>query len=78
MREGRASLITDVNGGSGSGRQLAMTGDEVGVEMSLENVTNLNLVRLGGLEVNIDVPLWIDDHRLALRGQQVRGMRQTT
>jgi hypothetical protein len=55
-----------------------MTANEVSMEVSLENVPDGNPIRLGSLQINLYITLRIDDNGLAIRRQQVRGVRQTT
>jgi hypothetical protein len=40
-------------------------------------MANLQLMLAGSLEVDFDVPLWIHHHRLTVRSDQVRRVRQT-
>ena len=77
VREGRLGLRSDVDAGAGSCRQLSVSGDEVGMQVSFEDVANGNTIRLRGLQVNLHVTLRIDHNRFALGGQHVGGMRQT-
>ena len=55
-----------------------MAGDEIRVQVGLEDVTDADAVLLRRLQVNLDITLRIDDHRLAFRGQQVGGVGQTS
>jgi hypothetical protein len=73
-----ASVRPDVDGGSGTLGQFAVTGNEIGMQVSFENVTDANTLFIGSFEVNIDIPLGIDHNGLSLRGQHVRRMRQAT
>src|SRR6516162_2870553 len=63
--------------GSRAPGQLAMSGDEVGMQMGLEDVADLQSMLLRSVEVDLHVTLRVDDDSLAFRRQQVRGMCQT-
>jgi hypothetical protein len=51
-------------------------GNEIRVQMSLENVPNFEPVLLGCFDVLIDIALRIDDRRLSFRPNHVRPVRQ--
>ena len=61
---------------AGALRQLAMPADEVGVQVRLDDVADAQAALVGRVDVLLDVALRIDDRRLAVRTDQVRGMRQ--
>src|SRR5258706_11611448 len=77
VRKSSSCLRSDVNEGAGSRGQLLMPGNEVGVKVSLEDMANGNMIRLGSLKINFDVTLRIDDHSLTLGRHHVGRMRQT-
>ena len=52
-------------GRAGQGRELAAAGDVVVVEVRLDHADDPQIVRPGGLEVDVDVPTWIDHRRHA-------------
>src|SRR5215469_8945779 len=54
-----------------------MSRHEVGVQVRLKNVADLQAVFPGCFEINFHIALWIDYNSLPLRPQQVRRMRQT-
>ena len=58
-----APPVADV--GTGGGRQLEMAGHEVGVQMRLDHVPDLQPVCLGVLQVLAHVPLRVDDNGVA-------------
>ena len=53
-----------------------MTGDEVGVQVRFDDVLDLQPLLLGGVEVDIDVALRINDRRDAFRTDQIGSVRQ--
>ena len=61
-----------------AGGQLFVAGDEIGVQVGLEDVADADAVLLGRLQVNLDITLRIDDDGLAFRCQQVGGVGQTS
>src|SRR6266481_3371219 len=77
MRERRTRLCSDVDARAGSRGQLLVAGNEVGMEVSLKDVANGNVIRFRSLQINLDVPLRIDHHGLAVGSQHVGRMRQT-
>jgi hypothetical protein len=48
-----------------------MPGDKIGMQVSLENMADLDTIFLGCLEVEIHVPLGIDYDSFSTGGQQV-------
>jgi hypothetical protein len=54
-----------------------MSGNKIRVQMSFENVANLDALSVRGLEVKINVPLRIDHYRLAPGRQQIGSVRET-
>src|SRR5208337_5607990 len=57
--------------------QLAVSGNEVRVQMGLEDVANRQPLFLRCFKIDFHVALRIDNDALTLRSQQIRGMRQT-
>ena len=55
-----------------------MSGNEIGVQVSLEDVANRDLILLRSLQIDLHIALRVDHNRLALRRQHVRCVRQTT
>ncbi len=78
MRKSRLSGFADIDGCAGAGGQFLMAGNEVGVQMSFEDVANLQILFLRGFEIDLNIALRIDDDRFALGPEQVRGMGQTS
>src|SRR6516225_6529411 len=54
-----------------------MSRHEVGVQVRLKNVADLQTVFLCCFKINLHIALWIDYDALALRSEQVRCMCQT-
>jgi len=48
-----------------------VSGDKVGVKVSLEDVPNLQAVLGRGFKIDFDIALRIDDHCLAFRSKEV-------
>ena len=67
---------SEMDGRAGSLRELEVTRNEVGVEVGQEDVTYLERLALGVLEILVDVALWIHDAGDAGRlvRDQIRGM----
>ena len=67
---------SEVDRGAGAVAELEMAGHEVGVEVREEHMADPAAEPLGVLEVLLDVPLRVDDGRLAtlLIGDQIRGV----
>jgi hypothetical protein len=61
-----SSLRSDVDLGSSPGSEFLMSRDEIGVEVSLENIADRALMFGGCLQIQIDVSLRIDHDRFAL------------
>jgi len=55
-----------------------VAGDEVGVQVSFKNVANAEILIGGGLQVEINVALGINDHGFAFGAEQVRSVRETS
>jgi hypothetical protein len=67
-----------VDGGTRTIAQLEMAGQEIGVEVSQEDVTDLAARLLRHLQITPDIPLWIDDRSdtAAVVGHEVRRVRE--
>ena len=72
MREGGARAVAEINARSGALRELMVAGDEVGVQVRLDDVLDLQTLLLGGFNVDVDVALRIDDRRDSFRTDQSR------
>ncbi len=77
MRELGLGLRSDINFRASARRQFFVSGNKVGVQMGFEYVADLEILLLGGLQINFHVALRIDDRRFALRSDHVRSMGQT-
>jgi hypothetical protein len=71
-------LRAHVDGCTRADGQLFMAGDEVGVQMSLEDVADGEALVRSGLQIQLDIALGIDHYGFAFRSQQVGSVRQTT
>src|ERR1043166_158827 len=78
VRERRICLSAKNNRRSCSRGKYLMTADEVGVEMSLDNVFDFEPVIFGLSDVLINVALRIDTRSPTAGADQVRSMGQTT
>ena len=54
-----------------------MAGNEVGMQVSLEDVVNRDLICFRSFQINLHVALRIDDHGFAVGGQHVGRVGQT-
>ena len=70
--EGDLGGSRHVNGRAGRLLQSSLAGDVVGMVMGLEDVRDPEAVLVGKREVVLDVPLRVDDRRLAAVGDEVR------
>src|SRR5579863_6967245 len=66
MRESRAGLGSNVDTRAGSLGEPLVSGNEVSVQVCLEDVSNGNTTLVGSLKVNLDITLRIDYHRFPL------------
>ncbi len=57
-------------------RQLAMSADEIGMEVRFDDVADGQAIASRLVDVLIDVSLWIDHGSLAAVSDQIRSMRQ--
>ena len=71
------AALAYVDGCTGAGRQLVVSGDEIGVQMRLEDMADLEILLLRCLQINLNITLRIDDDGFAFRSQHVRGVCQT-
>ena len=76
MREPGMSLGADVDLGAGAGGKFFVSGDKIGVEVSLENVADLEALLIGRLEIKINIALRIDDRSYAVGPNHVGRMGQ--
>jgi hypothetical protein len=77
MRKACMSLGANVDLRAGPGGEFFVSGDKVGVEVSLENVADLEALLFGRFEIKIDIALRIDDRSFALGPNHVGRMGQT-
>jgi hypothetical protein len=78
VRKSRTGLGSDIDSGPGSRRQFFMTRNEICVQMSFKNVANRELLLFRCLQINVHIPLWINDRSLAFRADHVRSVCQAT
>ena len=71
-----AGAGADIDGGAGALSELAVAGDEVGVEMGLDDVLDLETEAGGGFDIDIDVALGVDNGGDTFRTDQVGGVRE--
>ena len=64
--------------GAGLCGELLVSGDEVGVQMGFDDVFDAQAVLGGGLEINVDIALRVDDGGDAVGPDQIRGVGQTS
>src|SRR6266496_26972 len=76
VRERSAGAFAEINARRGALGKLMMTGNEVGVEVGFDNVLDLQVLSLGGIKVNVNVALRINDRGDSVRIDQVRSMGQ--
>ncbi len=77
VREGGFGFGSYIYGCAGAGGKFFVPGDEVRVQVRFEDVADFEILLFGGLEINIDVALRVDDRCLALGADHVGGVRQT-
>jgi hypothetical protein len=78
VRELRASLPTHVNRRAGAGGQLAVAGDEIGVQVGLDHMPDAEAVVTRGFQIDVDITLRVNDCRDALGAGHVRSVGQAT
>src|SRR5262249_14259151 len=76
--ESRVGLPPEDDPGPRQFGKLAMAADEIGVQVRLDHVFDLQPFGFGFVDVLLDVALRINHRRLAFRADQIRSMRQTT
>src|SRR5215475_335321 len=76
--ESRAGLTPENDPGPRAPGKLAMAAYEIGVQVRLDHVFDLQPFGFGFVDVLLDVALRINDRRFAYRANQIRSMRQTT
>ena len=74
VREGSVGVFAEVDAGAGAFGEFVMAGDEVGVEMGLDDVLDLEIFLAGSFDVDVDVTLRVDDGGDALGGDEVGGV----
>ena len=72
--EGRVGVFAEIDAGAGALGELVMAGDEVGVEMGLDDVLDLEVLFAGVVDVEVDVALGVDDGGDAFGGDEVGGV----
>ncbi len=72
-----AGLFTKDDLRAGASGDLLMAADEIGVQVCFDHILDLKPLCGSFCEVLVDVTLWIDDHGLAIRADQVRSVGQT-
>ena len=72
--EGGVGIFAEIDAGSGALGELVVAGDEVSVEMGLDDVLDAEIFLAGEVEVEVDVSLWVDDGGDAFAGDDVGGV----
>jgi hypothetical protein len=78
VREGCVGVAAEDDLGSGARGEFAMPAHEVGVQVRLDDVLDLQVVRRALRKVLLDVSLRIDDCRFAFRADQIRSVCEAT
>lgn len=76
--ECRLGRFADVDVRAGAGCQFVVTGDKIGVQVSLKDVANLQALLLASVDVDFDIALRVDHGSHAIRAEHIRGVGQTT
>jgi hypothetical protein len=71
VRELRASPRTNVDLGACAGRQLAVTGNEIRMQMGLDHVLDAQVVLKGGFQVDLDIALRVNHRCNAFRSSHI-------
>jgi len=77
MREFGIGTHSDIDFRARARRQLFVSGNKVGVQMSFEYVPDLKVLLLRRLQIDVYIALRINHCRLAIRPNHVRSMGQT-
>src|SRR5258708_6432482 len=77
MRKLGIGPCSDINLRARPRRKLFVSGNKIGVQMSLEYVPDFKILLAGRLQIDVYVALWIKHRSLALGSNHVRSMRQT-
>ncbi len=77
MWEGRARARADDDLGAGARREFPVSADEVGVQVRLDDVLDLQPAGFGLRDVLVNVALRVYDRGLARGADEVGGVRQT-
>jgi hypothetical protein len=72
--EGGAGVFAEVDAGAGALGEFVVAGDEVGVEMGLDDVLDAETFLAGEVEVEVYIALWVDDGGYAFGGHDVGGV----
>jgi hypothetical protein len=75
--EGGVGVFAEVDAGAGALGELVMAGNEVGVEMGLDDVLDGETFLAGVVEVEVDVALGVDDGGDTFGGHDVGGVGKT-
>src|SRR2546422_8033624 len=77
MRKPDARLLAENDLCAGARGQFAMTADKISMQVSFDNVFDLQIPGGGFLDVLIDIALRVDDCSFATRADQIRSMSET-
>src|SRR5215813_8982804 len=67
----------DIDGRAGASCEFLVSGNEVGVEVSFENVADPKALLFRRLQIDIDITLRVDDRSFAVGADHVGRVRQT-
>src|ERR1035441_8963026 len=76
MSKGGAGADAEVDGGAGPLGQFLVAGDEVGVQVGLDDVGDTQAQPRGGVEIHLDVALGIDHGGDTFRTNQIGSVGQ--
>jgi hypothetical protein len=65
VRKCGSGLRANVNGRASAGGKFPVARDEIRMQMRFKDMTNLDLMIFGGIQVKVYVALWIDNDRFA-------------
>src|SRR6185295_2101284 len=77
MWKAGAGLLAKNDLCAGARRELAMTADKISVQMSFDDVLDLQAPDFSLFKILLDIALRIDHGGLTLRSDQVRGVGET-